>query len=57
MWVNFKDNSDAAAILSDFMVTTKTEAQIIINQFELRFESEMLNENNRGKANRVQKTV
>lgn len=57
LWLNFKDNDDAATILSDFMTATKREAGILIDKFELRYESTLLDCNNRGKAERTRKHI
>lgn len=57
MWKNFREDDNAIIILSDFMVSTKSEAAALINLFEIKYESEALNSGNRGKADRVRKHI
>jgi hypothetical protein len=52
MWLNFRDSPNAVVILSDFMIAKKREAKKLIEHFEIRYQSQLLNSSNRGKENR-----
>ena len=52
MWLNFRDSPNAVVILSDFMIAKKGEAKKLIEHFEIRYQSQLLNSSNRGKENR-----
>ncbi len=53
LWIKFKDANDASVILSDFMNATKEEAEVLIDKFELQYQSRALDYDNRGKSGRV----
>lgn len=53
LWLNCKDDENAVTIMSDFMVSTKAAAKELINQFELRYECNILDGENRGKVDRI----
>ncbi len=57
MWIKFKDNEEAASILSDFMVSTIVIANALIENFEIRYATEALNYANRGKFERIKKHI
>jgi len=57
LWLNFKDDENAITILSDFMVATKEEAKILDEQFEIRYQSSVLDGSNRGKTDRIRKHI
>lgn len=57
LWLNFKDNENAITILSDFMIATKEEAKILNNEFEIRYQSSILDGGNRGKDGRIRKNI
>ena len=57
IWLNCRENENVVTIMSDFMVSTKAEAKKLINQFELRYECNILNDESRGKADRIRKHI
>lgn len=57
LWLKFKDDENAITILSDFMVATKEEARILNEQFEIRYQSSVLDDSNRGKSDRIRKHI
>lgn len=57
LWIKFKDADDASIILSDFMNATKREAEILIDKFELWYQSKTLDYDSRGKPGRVRKHI
>lgn len=57
LWLNCKDNENAITIMSDFIVDTKAMAQKLIEKFELQYECNMLDSENRGITDRVRKHI
>lgn len=57
LWLNFKDNENAITILSDFMIATKKEAAALNDEFEIRYQSSILDGGNRGKDGRIRKNI
>ncbi len=49
LWRGFREEHDATRILMDFALCSKNQAQILIDDFEVRYESQLLNLEQRGK--------
>lgn len=57
LWIKFKDADDASIILSIFMNATKEKAEMLIDKFELRYQSSSLDYDTRGRPGRARKHI
>jgi len=49
LWLRFKGNDDSLSLLADFMSSDKATAKAVLNKFEVRYSSHLLDSVNRGK--------